>query len=257
MTNIKPLKRIVIKEELVELTGDFRPAIILNQFIYWIEKMRDTDKYIQAERERASKENMEVSIDESNGWIYKSSKELNEELMVNMSDPTIRKYIKQLVEMGLLQERKNPKYKWDKKTQYRVNLYKIQVELAKLGYTLEGYALLPGVAEYFPTVEQEESMEDTTEEPRDITEEPQDTAEKPRDIIEESMENIDIDNEEKTGLDRSIRYAMNDIVHTEEYKQVFDLKLQTNPSFKNMNPSTQNMIVAQELNKQGFNIALV
>ena len=43
---MKPLKRVVIKEELVELTGDFRPALILNQFIYWIGKMYDTDKYI-------------------------------------------------------------------------------------------------------------------------------------------------------------------------------------------------------------------
>ena len=31
---MKPLKRVVIKEELVELTGDFRPALILNQCIY-------------------------------------------------------------------------------------------------------------------------------------------------------------------------------------------------------------------------------
>ena len=47
---MKPLKRVVIKEELVELTGDFRPALILNQFIYWIEKMYDTDKYILEEK---------------------------------------------------------------------------------------------------------------------------------------------------------------------------------------------------------------
>ena len=43
---MKKLKRAVIKEELVELTGDFRPALILNQFIYWIERMYDADKYI-------------------------------------------------------------------------------------------------------------------------------------------------------------------------------------------------------------------
>ena len=28
------LKRVVIKQELVELTGDYRAALILNQFIY-------------------------------------------------------------------------------------------------------------------------------------------------------------------------------------------------------------------------------
>ena len=95
---MKPLKRVVIKEELVELTGDFRPALILNQFIYWIEKMYDTDKYILEEKERALKHDMEVSIDESKGWIYKTAEELNEELMIGMSVPTIRKYINQYEE---------------------------------------------------------------------------------------------------------------------------------------------------------------
>ena len=111
------LKRVVIKQELVELTGDYRAALILNQFIYWTERMRDTDKYIREEKERAIKEDISVDISESNGWIYKSAEELNDELMVGMSKPTIRKYIKQLIEQGYIHERQNPKYKWDKKTQ--------------------------------------------------------------------------------------------------------------------------------------------
>ena len=142
---MKPLKRVVIKEELVALTGDFRPAIILNQFIYWIERMKDTDRYILEEKERASKEQLEVSINESNGWIYKTAEELNEELMVGMSKATIGKYINQLVEAGYLAKRNNPKYKWDKTLQYRVDLVKVQKDLAKLGYALEGYKLLPNI----------------------------------------------------------------------------------------------------------------
>ena len=142
---MKPLKRVVIKEELVALTGDFRPALILNQFIYWIERMYDTDKYILEEKERALKEDMEINIIESKGWIYKTAEELNDELMIGMSIPTIRKYIKQLVEAGYLHQRKNPKYNWDKTLQYRVNLYKVQLDLAKLGYALEGYKLLPNI----------------------------------------------------------------------------------------------------------------
>jgi hypothetical protein len=142
---MKPLKRVVIKEELVALTGDFRPAIILNQFIYWIERMKDTDRYILEEKERALKEQLEVSMDESNGWIYKTAEELNEELMVGMSKATIGKYINQLVEAGYLSKRNNPKYKWDKTLQYRVDLVKVQKDLAKLGYALEGYKLLPNI----------------------------------------------------------------------------------------------------------------
>ena len=157
---MKPLKRVVIKEELVELTGDFRPALILNQFIYWIEKMYDTDKYILEEKERALKHDMEVSIDESKGWIYKTAEELNEELMIGMSVPTIRKYIKQLVEKGYLIQRRNPKYKWDKTMQYRVDLYKVQLDLGKLGYVLDGFKLLPNIkiVEETETVEKAEDI---------------------------------------------------------------------------------------------------
>ena len=137
---MKPLKRVVIKEELVELTGDFRPALILNQFIYWIERMYDTDKYILEEKERALKHEIE-----SKGWVYKTAEELNDELMIGMSVPTIRKYIKQLVEKGYLIQRRNPKYKWDKTMQYRVDLYKVQLDLGKMGYVLEGFKLLPNI----------------------------------------------------------------------------------------------------------------
>lgn len=163
---MKPLKRVVIKEELVELTGDFRPALILNQFIYWIEKMYDTDKYILEEKERALKHDMEVSIDESKGWIYKTAEELNEELMIGMSVPTIRKYIKQLVEKGYLIQRRNPKYKWDKTMQYRVDLYKVQLDLGKLGYVLDGFKLLPNIK----IVEEIESVEEADEIIEDIKE---------------------------------------------------------------------------------------
>ena len=163
---MKPLKRVVIKEELVELTGDFRPALILNQFIYWIERMYDTDKYILEEKERALKHEMEVSIDESKGWVYKTAEELNEELMIGMSVPTIRKYIKQLVEKGYLIQRRNPKYKWDKTMQYRVDLYKVQLDLGKMGYVLEGFKLLPNikiVEEIEPVEEAEDVIEDIKE----------------------------------------------------------------------------------------------
>ena len=173
---MKPLKRVVIKEELVELTGDFRPALILNQFIYWIEKMYDTDKYILEEKERALKHDMEVSIDESKGWIYKTAEELNEELMIGMSVPTIRKYIKQLVEKGYLIQRRNPKYKWDKTMQYRVDLYKVQLDLGKLGYVLDGFKLLPNIKiveeiEIVEEVREEiEIVEEVREESEDIKE---------------------------------------------------------------------------------------
>lgn len=172
---MEKLKRVVIKQELVELTGDFRPALILNQFIYWTERMFDTDKYIKEERERASKYEEDVNIDECNGWIYKKASDLNDELMVGMSNPTIGKYITQLVEAGYLTQRRNPKYKWDKTLQYRVDMYKVQKDLGKLGYALEGYKLLPNI--------------EIAEEPIEVIEEPIEVIEE-AEIVEENKKDL-------------------------------------------------------------------
>lgn len=138
MSEIKRLKRVVIKEELYELTGDVNKAIILNQMLYWSERVWDFDKFITEEKRRAANEGMEIEMDLQNGWIYKSSKELAEEIMI-ASDKTVNRHLNELVEKGYLEQRTNPKYRWDKTYQYRVNLIKLAKDLARLNYTLEGY----------------------------------------------------------------------------------------------------------------------
>lgn len=138
---MEKLKRVIIKEELVALTGNFVKAILLNQFIYWSERVKDFDKFIEEEKRRAEKEGEEVNIEYSNGWIYKTSEELSEETMVGLSPQTVRRYLKELIDNEWIYERNNPQYKWDRTKQYRVNIVKIQKDLRKLGYSLEGYPL--------------------------------------------------------------------------------------------------------------------
>lgn len=136
---MQKLKRVVIKEELVALTGDFIKAVILNQFIYWSERVGDFDKFIQEEKVRAEQHGEELGISPTNGWIYKKAEELAEETMLGVSPATMGRHIKVLVEKGWLEQRQNPKYKWDQTKQYRVNLFKIQLDLLEIGYFLEGY----------------------------------------------------------------------------------------------------------------------
>jgi len=141
------LKRVVVKEELVALTGDWLSAMILNQFLYWSERTKDTDDYLKEERKRAESggyyDTLEAldKIPLVHGWIYKKSSQLAEELMGCASEDTIRRRIRKLVSMGFLQERRNPRYRWDRTLQYRPDLVFIQQELEKLGYALEGYKL--------------------------------------------------------------------------------------------------------------------
>lgn len=138
MEEIQKLKRAVIKEEYVAITGDFIKAVILNQFIYWSERVKDFDVYIEQENARATMHGM-ATQDLTGGWIYKTSEELSSETMLGLSVASIRNHIKALEKMGFLSERNNPKYKWDKTKQYRVNLCEVLEKLHENGYTLDGY----------------------------------------------------------------------------------------------------------------------
>lgn len=133
------LKRVVVKQELVELTGDIFNAIILNQLIYWSERVYDFDKLISEERHRMQSEGHTLNMQPTNGWIYKSADELNEETMLGVSPATMGRYIKTLLDKGYLLVRNNPDHKWDRTKQYRVDFVKVCKDLATLGYALDGY----------------------------------------------------------------------------------------------------------------------
>lgn len=139
MTDIK-IKKAVIREDLLSITNDYRKAIILNQFIYWSERVSDADKFIKKENEIA-KSNGEEERELFYGWIYKTAEELADEVMLGLSASQIRGYISDLVDMGYISKRNNPKYKWDRTLQYRVNLVNIAKDLKKNGYPLSDYKI--------------------------------------------------------------------------------------------------------------------
>ena len=134
------LKRAIIKEEYVAITGDFEKAIILNQLIYWSERVNDFDIFIKQENERAIK-NGYNETDFLNGWIYKTAEDLSQETMLNLSVATIRKHLASLISLGFIDERTNPKFKWDRTRQYRVNLVNISQALFDKGFPFEDYKI--------------------------------------------------------------------------------------------------------------------
>lgn len=76
-----------------------------------------------------------------------------------MAPSSIRCYVKKLIEAGWVDERNNPKMKWDHTKQYRVNLVKIQKDLNQVGLYLEGYKInIP-----YPTDDQNPSLETSKE----------------------------------------------------------------------------------------------
>ncbi|MBU9720967.1 MULTISPECIES: conserved phage C-terminal domain-containing protein [Bacillaceae] len=129
------LKRAVVKEELVALTGDYRLALPLNQMIYWSERVNDYHTFIKEEKGRWQ----DINSPTDHGWIYKKGEQLSEETLMNCDARTMRTYLRKLVAGGWLQERDNPIHNRDNTKQYRVNLVKIHHDLGKLGFELAGY----------------------------------------------------------------------------------------------------------------------
>lgn len=128
----RPSQVAVIRREFVDLTGEHFSAVILNQLLYWTQRVKDFDLLLEEERSF----HPECNVSPRHGWIYKTAPELVEETMLTISAPTMRKYLKLLIDRGWMDERPNPCDKWNKTTQYRVNLKKLQEDLQAIGYTL-------------------------------------------------------------------------------------------------------------------------
>lgn len=115
----RKLRRVVIKEELVALTGSYKRAIILHQLDYWQ----------GAEFERTGRL----------GWFRRSAAEIAERTLINLSASNILAHVAALVDAGWVERRNDPADLTGKAKQYRVNLEKLRRDLAGLGYPLEGW----------------------------------------------------------------------------------------------------------------------
>lgn len=137
---LKRIKKSVIREDLVAITGNMCEAVILNQFWYWSQRISDADILIEKENEIARR-NGEEEKEPFYGWIYKTVEEMADETMLGLSIKQTRVHIKRLVEKGFLLERHNPKYKWDRTIQYKINLVNIARALMENGYPLSDYRI--------------------------------------------------------------------------------------------------------------------
>lgn len=148
---MRKLKRVVIKEELVELTGDSVKSLILSQFLYWTDIMNKLDEKKEREAEAFEKigetyEAKKLRKEIRNGWFFKSASELDEEIMISKRS-TIDRKLKELVELPFIETKtpdemaKTNREKANRAIWYRINLRMLHNELKKLGYPLEGYSL--------------------------------------------------------------------------------------------------------------------
>ena len=131
----RKLRTIMIREELVDLTGDPLTAAILGQMLYWCQKAEDFNLYI--EEEKGDLPTCFSSF--QHGWFYKSKREIMEETMLRVTLATFRRYMNFLRCRGWIQTRRDPHNKLNSKIQYRVNLRKINNDLQRKGYTISRF----------------------------------------------------------------------------------------------------------------------
>ncbi len=132
----RPLLRVVIKEEFVALTGDYKRAIILGQLEYWQKRAREFDEFLAEESARMEDT---PNVEPRHGWVYKTAEGLSEETLMGISKQAMRGHLKALVDAGWVVQRNNPDQAWDRTLQYRLDLVKIARDLRALGYTLQGW----------------------------------------------------------------------------------------------------------------------
>ncbi|MFW5873707.1 MAG: hypothetical protein ACOCVD_03420, partial [Bacillota bacterium] len=136
---MRKLKRAIIKEEFVDITGDQLEAILLNQILYWTDKT-GPKRYSKWLKEESSRNIGECNVkDLEGGWVYKKVEEIKEEIMSTASNSTIARKLNELNKKGYILKRKNPQNKWDKTFQYRINALKLIKDLEEHGYHLQEY----------------------------------------------------------------------------------------------------------------------
>ncbi|MBY0500427.1 MAG: hypothetical protein K2P93_00290 [Alphaproteobacteria bacterium] len=131
----RSLRFIIIREELVDLTGGPLTAAILGQMLHWCQRAPDFDLYVGEEKANPPQDKFFLQY----GWFYKANQEFIEETMLRVTLATFRRYLSFLISRGWIQTRTHPKRKWDRRSQYRMNLRKLSADLQKKGHILPGF----------------------------------------------------------------------------------------------------------------------
>jgi len=95
--------------------GDYQPALLLSVLEMWTG--------IRARNNR-------------DGWIFRTQDELARDTAGVLTPRQIRKAIERLLELGLVERRRNPDYRWDRTYQYRLDIEALNALIAEISADL-------------------------------------------------------------------------------------------------------------------------
>jgi hypothetical protein len=143
----KKRRKVVLREDLMELTKDINQALVLSQMLYWTEKIDDLNDLILEENKRLA-EHGQNQIEYFHGWIWKSARQMKEELFHALSEDAIQRAFVSLSDKGIFVRRRNPNFKYDRTIQYRVDLLLLRRLLKEIGIDFTDFQLdsIPHIA---------------------------------------------------------------------------------------------------------------
>lgn len=136
------MKKAVLREDMMALTQDLTQAMVLGQMLYWTKTLDKVNDWLFEENKRLAE--VELPQHEYNyGWIYKSAREMREDLMNAFSEDAIQRAFSALVTKGVLMKRHNPIVRYDRKLQYRIDIVFLRRLLKDRGYEMTDFQLAP------------------------------------------------------------------------------------------------------------------
>lgn len=145
------MKKAVLREDMMALTQDVTQAMVLGQMLYWTKTLDKVNDWLFEENKRLAE--VELPQHEYNyGWIYKSAREMREDLMNAFSEDAIQRAFSALVTKGVLMKRNNPIVRYDRKLQYRIDIVFLRRLLKDRGYEMTDFQLatIPQEAAFIP-----------------------------------------------------------------------------------------------------------
>lgn len=113
---------VIIRQDYLALcNGDHCAAALLNIFEYWTNVKLGGVQQATIANEIAVSEGQEPTQD-TELWIYKRIPDFHAELMGLFGEKKIGTGLQTLKDLGFIYTRTNPKHKWDKTTQYLLNI---------------------------------------------------------------------------------------------------------------------------------------
>jgi hypothetical protein len=145
------MKKAVLREDLMKITDDVVQAMVLGQMLFWTKTLDKVNDWLFEENKRLAEYDF-PQHEYNYGWIYKSAKQMREDLMNAFSEDSIQRAFASLTKCGVLLKRNNPICGYDRKLQYRIDLILLRRKLKEIGWEMTDFVMdsIPQDAVFIP-----------------------------------------------------------------------------------------------------------